>query len=64
MPQTRCNEYAYEYLPEHPVTKHHYEQIMQAIQDDEIKEDVDFVHVDCSTGACPIDFNKPRATMV
>jgi ribonucleotide reductase alpha subunit len=58
MPQTNLDEYAYEYLPEHPVTKHEYEQIMQAIKDDEIKEDVDFVHVDCSTGACPIDFNK------
>jgi adenosylcobalamin-dependent ribonucleoside-triphosphate reductase len=59
MPQTNVEEYAYEYLPEQPVTKHEYEQIMQAIKDDEIKEDVDFAHIDCSTGACPIDFNKP-----
>lgn len=62
MPQTNLDEYAYEYLPEHPVTKHEYEQIMQAIKDDEIKEDVDFVHIDCSSGACPIDFNKPTVT--
>jgi hypothetical protein len=62
MPQTNLDEYAYEYLPEHPVTKHEYEQIMQAIKDDEIKEDIDFVHIDCSTGACPIDFNKSKVT--
>lgn len=64
MPQTDIEEYAYEYLPEQPVTKHEYEQIMQAIKDDEIKEDINFVHIDCSTGACPIDFNKAPAVMV
>jgi adenosylcobalamin-dependent ribonucleoside-triphosphate reductase len=60
MPQTNVDEYAYEYLPETPVTKHDYELVMQAIKDDEIKEDVDFEHIDCSSGACPIDFNKPK----
>lgn len=70
-PTVRCcsvmsqgDESAYEYLPETQVTKHDYEQIMQAIKDDEIKEDVDFVHVDCSSGACPIDFNKPKQLQV
>lgn len=62
MPQTDTSEYAYEYLPEHPVTKHEYELILSAIQDDEIKEDVGVEHVDCSTGACPIDFGKNTAS--
>jgi hypothetical protein len=50
---------AYEYQPEQPVTKHEFEMILAAIKDAEgVKQDVDFAHVDCSSGACPIDFNK------
>lgn len=61
MPQTDTENYAYEYLPEHPLTKHEYEQVLNAINDEDIKEDVGLEHVDCSTGACPIDFNKNTA---
>jgi ribonucleotide reductase alpha subunit len=64
MPQTDMSEYAYEYLPEETVTKHEYEQIMNAIKDDDIKEDVGLEHVDCSTGACPISFNENSAATV
>lgn len=55
MPQTDAT--SYEYQPEQPVTKHEYELIAAAVQDAAIKEDVGFEHVDCSTGACPVDFN-------
>ena len=59
MPQE--DKSAYEYLPESPVTKHEFEQIVAAIQSSQapaVKEDVDFAHVDCAGGACPIDFSK------
>lgn len=56
MPQTDTT--AYEYQPEQPVTKHEFEQIAAAIQEEAEKEDIGFEHVDCSSGACPIDFNK------
>ena len=62
MPQTDVEGYAYEYLPEHPVTKHEYEQIMNAILDDDIKEDVGLEHVDCSSGACPVSFGENSAS--
>jgi len=57
MPQVDTT--AYEYQPEQPVTKHEFEMIIQAIKDsDQVKQDVDFAHVDCAGGACPVDFNK------
>lgn len=57
MPQADTT--AYEYQPEQPVTKHEFEMIVAAIkEDDEAKQDVDFAHVDCAGGACPVDFNK------
>lgn len=57
MPQADTT--AYEYQPEQPVTKHEFEMIVAAIKDaDGTKEDVGLEHVDCSTGACPIDFTK------
>ena len=56
MPQADTT--AYEYQPEQPVTKHEFEMILAAIKDSEVvKEDIGFEHVDCSTGACPVDFN-------
>ena len=61
MPQTDVENYAYEYLPEHPLTKHEYEQVLNAINDEEIKEDVGLEHIDCSSGACPIAFNENSA---
>ena len=54
MPQTDTS--AYEYQPEQPVTKHEFELIAAAIAQTQIKEDIGLEHVDCSTGACPIDF--------
>lgn len=57
MPQDDDGGSAYEYLPEQPVTKAEFETIMAAIKADvEVQEDVGMEHVDCSTGACPINF--------
>lgn len=56
MPQTDTS--AYEYQPEQPVTKHEFDMIAAAIaaSNDELKEEVGLEHVDCASGACPIDF--------
>lgn len=57
MPQTDTT--AYEYQPEQPVTKHEFEMILQAIKDsDDVKQDIGLEHVDCASGACPIDFRQ------
>jgi adenosylcobalamin-dependent ribonucleoside-triphosphate reductase len=48
---------SYEYLPEQAVTKGEYESIVSKLKR-QLQEDVDRAHVDCSTGGCPIDFNK------
>lgn len=55
MPQTDAANSAYEYLPEEPVTKAEYEEIGRAIAE-VMAEDIGREHVDCSSGACPIDF--------
>jgi adenosylcobalamin-dependent ribonucleoside-triphosphate reductase len=54
------DEAVYEYLPEQPLTKLEFENIMSQIREDEeeIEEDIDKAHVDCSKGGCPVDFNK------
>lgn len=49
---------AYEYLPEQPVSKAEYEGIAQAIRRGMISEDIGLEHLDCSTGACPIEFDE------
>lgn len=55
MPQEKQS--SYEYLPEEPVTKGEYENVCRKI-DEVMQEDVDREHVDCDSGACPIDFKK------
>lgn len=59
MPQADTS--AYEYQPEQPVDKLTYEKIASAIANNNVREDVDFAHVDCGSGACPIDFSKDEA---
>lgn len=58
MPQTDTS--AYEYQPEQPVTKQQFEMIAAAIENDNVKEDIGFEHVDCGAGACPIDFTEDQ----
>jgi adenosylcobalamin-dependent ribonucleoside-triphosphate reductase len=48
----------YEYRPEEKMTISRYHQVMSEIQSEEENEDVSFVHVDCSSGACPVDFKN------
>lgn len=48
---------AYEYLPEEAINKAEFEQHMRAIKS-VLDEDIGREHVDCSSGACPIDFKK------
>lgn len=64
MPTTDAS--AYEYTPEQGVNKADYELIVAAIrhddEDDEMHEDVDFEHIDCASGACPISFDKEPIT--
>lgn len=52
MPQ--INNVAYEYLPEEAITKAEYEEVAYSIQKT-LSEDIGREHLDCSTGACPID---------
>lgn len=59
MPQEDSS--SYEYLPEQAVTKAEYEAIATQIEKTRQKEDVDFTHVDCGRGGCPVDFNKNNA---
>lgn len=59
MPQTDTS--AYEYQPEEMMTTSRYQQIVREIEKTsndliEEKEDVAFEHIDCGSGACPIDF--------
>ena len=47
---------AFEYQPEEAITKAKYEEMSRAISF-EMAEDVGKEHVDCDSGACPIDFS-------
>jgi adenosylcobalamin-dependent ribonucleoside-triphosphate reductase len=49
---------AYEYLPEQPVSKAEFERIARAIQRSGLSEDIALDHIDCATGACPVDFRS------
>lgn len=64
-PKIRCcsmmcqeDESAYEYLPEQPITREYYNKLMSGIST--ASEDIGMEHVDCGTGACPIDFKESK----
>jgi hypothetical protein len=38
------------------ITKAHYEELVHAIKSVDVTEDIAFEHLDCATGACPVDF--------
>ncbi|MET3870034.1 hypothetical protein ABIC20_007419 [Methylobacterium radiotolerans] len=62
MPQSDVT--AYEYQPEQPLPKVEFEKIVAALKlagNDNVKEEIGFEHVDCSTGGCPVDFNEEKA---
>ncbi|MDX5412844.1 MAG: hypothetical protein LPK02_07330 [Rhodobacterales bacterium] len=56
MPQVDTT--AYEYQPEQPVTKAEFERIAAQIKDTAVEESIDFEHLACEGGACPVDFSK------
>jgi len=53
MPQQELT--AYEYQPEEPVTTSEFMKVLNEIEKDEtIMEDIDYEHLKCASGACPI----------
>jgi hypothetical protein len=50
---------AYEYQPEQAVTKIEYEEFSRNIKET-LTEDIDKVHIDCDSGACPVDFREDK----
>jgi hypothetical protein len=58
MPQSDTT--AYEYQPEEPVTSERFQEIMAAINDPDLLQDIGFEHVDCGAGGCPIDFSDVK----
>jgi adenosylcobalamin-dependent ribonucleoside-triphosphate reductase len=64
MPQ--ADTASYEYQPEQSVTKAEYENLLNKVIDAfatktagaSVREDVGREHIDCSSGACPVDFNS------
>ena len=58
MPQEDSS--SYEYTPEQSVTKAEYEDVVHKIKEAKVKEEIGFEHVDCPSGACPIDFKRVK----
>lgn len=56
MPQ--IDTVSYEYQPEEPISKSRYTRLINLINGNTLVEDVDYEHVECGTGACPITFDK------
>lgn len=57
--QTDLESSPYEYLPEEPISREKYEELIAVVRAGEmLKEGIGFEHIDCSTGACPVDFDE------
>lgn len=54
------DESAYEYTPEQSVSLDEFNEYVKNIKE-ELSEDIDLVHIDCASGACPVDI-KERGT--
>ena len=54
LPSRPDHELGYEYLPEEELSIDQFVAIVNGITDDEIQEEIDLVHLQCSSGACPI----------
>jgi adenosylcobalamin-dependent ribonucleoside-triphosphate reductase len=52
---------AHEYLPEQPLNKAEYEAIYREVNG-LMQEDIGLEHIDCASGACPVDFNSTKAS--
>ena len=54
LPSRPDHELGYEYLPEEDVTAERFAEIVAGIDDADMHEAVDMVHLQCASGACPI----------
>ena len=54
LPSRPDHELGYEYLPEEELSIDQFVEIVSGIMDDEIQEEIDLVHLQCASGACPI----------
>jgi ribonucleoside-triphosphate reductase (formate) len=63
MPQSNSEDY--EYLPEEDMALADWEQLVEDIATltagERVEEDIDFAHIACAGGACPIAFNENTA---
>lgn len=50
---------SYEYQPEEPINRAQFEELMRKIEKTQY-EDISKEHIDCSSGACPVDFNEEK----
>jgi hypothetical protein len=62
MPQTDVS--SYEYQPEQMISTAEYRRIVANIRMADLVEDVAKEHIDCASGACPVDFNSDRKVLV
>jgi len=60
MPQEDPTKSVYEYLPEQPLSKADYEAQARTIAA-AMSEDIGKEHIDCDSGACPVDFSDKQA---
>ena len=54
MPSRNDSNLGYEYLPEEEVSSEQFLAITSALQDNNADEAVDWAHLQCSSGVCPI----------
>lgn len=54
LPSRPDHELGYEYLPEEDVTAERFAEIVASIDDADMHEAVDLVHLQCASGVCPI----------
>ena len=54
LPSRPDHELGYEYLPEEDVTAERFAEIVASIDDLDMHEAVDLVHLQCASGVCPI----------
>ncbi|HEY8613788.1 MAG TPA: recombinase [Roseomonas sp.] len=54
LPSRRDSELGYEYLPEEEVSAGRFAAIVEGIRDGAVQEAVDWAHLQCASGVCPI----------
>ena len=54
LPSKPDHELGYEYLPEEDITAESFAEIVAGIDDSQIHEAIDMVHLECASGVCPI----------